>query len=57
MEVEAIEKLKDLRDLVDSTIGFLESDPPMFQGNTEPMAYDFVLGGRFGIVDLKKGRR
>lgn len=55
MEVETLEQLRDLRHLLDSVIGHLESDPPLIQDKyPELMTFDIILGGRFGIVDLKK---
>lgn len=55
MEVEAIEQLEDLKRMVDMTIEHLKSDCPMiYDRHPEPMAYDIILGGRFGIVDLQK---
>lgn len=58
MEVNAIEQLRDLKFLVDGALTYLESDSLMVEEkNPEPMAFDIILGGRFGITDLKKPKR
>lgn len=57
MEIEAIQQLRDLRDMIDQSISHLETNPRMVQDdNNELMAYDILIGGRFGIIDLQKGR-
>lgn len=56
--MSAIEQLRDLKHLIDSALEYFEGGLPLIQNEREkPMAYDIVLGGRFGIIDIRERER
>lgn len=59
MEInEAKEALIELRTLIDLTVNHIETGGEFtLDKYAEHMAYDIILGSRFGITDLKKKER
>lgn len=53
-----IDVLHDLKRLVDGALVYLEADGLLVTDrHGQPMAYDLVLGGRFGIIDIQERER
>lgn len=54
----AITQLRDLKQHVDSVLEYFECGGVIVvDEHAQPMAYDIILGGRFGIVDIKERDR
>lgn len=54
----SLETLRELKRLVDSAVEYMEVDGLLVRRHQEkPMAYDFVFGGRFGVIDIRERDR